>query len=49
LIDEQGVIVDDVAVGVEPILRLIELARKPVEHEPPPEPALALDKKAEMC
>jgi peroxiredoxin len=46
LIDEKGSIMNDVAVGVEPILRLMDQAKKPVQREATP---LALDRKAEMC
>ena len=33
LINEQGVILNDVAVGVEPILKLMAEAEKPIQHE----------------
>ena len=46
MIDEKGSIMNDVAVGVEPILRLMDQAKKPVQREATP---LALDRKAEMC
>jgi peroxiredoxin len=52
LIDEQGVFLNDVTVGVEPILRLIAEAKKPVQHEKhetAAAAALAFDSKAGVC
>jgi peroxiredoxin len=46
VIDEQGVIFNDVTVGVEPIIRLMAEAQKQPQSQTSD---LALDRKAEMC
>jgi len=47
LIDERGVLFNDVAVGVEPILQLMSQVKGAVQHENAT--ALALDRKLEVC
>jgi peroxiredoxin len=47
MIDEKGIILNDLAVGVEPILKLMAETKERLQNETPS--ALALDGKAEMC